>query len=158
MATTAKAASFLEAGDGLRLRSGPGRDLVFKVTGEHTGGALDVFVIEVAPHGGPPLHLHHVQDESVYVLRGSYKIQVGDEIRRIGVGGFAYMPAGLPHTFLNLTDQPGELLATYTPGGGHHFYAEFGPLVRDGNPDRATVAALFEKHDMQLLGPPLTAD
>ncbi len=158
MATIANAARFLGADEGLRLRSGPGRDLVFKVTGEDTGGALDFFVIEVAPNGGPPLHLHHIQDEAVYVLGGSYKVQVGDETRRLEAGGFAYMPAGLPHTFLNLTDQPGQLLAAYTPGGGHHFYAEFGPLVRDGNPDRAAVAAMFEKHNMQLLGPPLTSD
>ena len=26
--------------EGLRLQSGPGRDLIFKVTGEDTGGAL----------------------------------------------------------------------------------------------------------------------
>jgi quercetin dioxygenase-like cupin family protein len=158
MPTTVSAARFVEPDEGLRLRSGPGRDLVFKVTGEDTGGALDFCVIEVAPHGGPPLHLHHIQDEAVYVLSGSYKIQVGDQIFRCGEGGFAHMPAGLPHAFLNLTDQPGRLLATYTPGGGHHFFAEFGPLVRDGNPDRAAVAAMFEKHNMQLLGPPLSGD
>ena len=29
----------LAAGEGLRLRSGPGRDLIFKVTGDDTGGA-----------------------------------------------------------------------------------------------------------------------
>ena len=35
--------------DGLRLQSGPGRDLIFKVTGDDTGGAFDYFVVEVAP-------------------------------------------------------------------------------------------------------------
>ena len=39
-------------------------------------------------------------------------------------GGFAFLPAGLPHAFLNLTDDPGEVLIVYVPGGGHHFYAE----------------------------------
>jgi hypothetical protein len=46
----------------------------------------------------------------------------------------------------------------YTPGGGHKFYEELGPLTRTGTPDRATVAALFTKYDMTLLGPPLTPD
>ena len=158
MATTATAPRFLEADDGLRLRSGPGRDLVFKVTGDHTGDALDLCVIEVAPHGGPPLHLHHIHDEAIYVISGSFKVQVGDETFCCGDGGFAYMPAGLPHAFLNLTDQPAQLLVTFTPGGAHRFFEEFGPLVRDGAPDRATVAAVFEKHNMQLLGPPLSPD
>jgi hypothetical protein len=41
---------------------------------------------------------------------------------------------------------------------GHRFYAELGPLTRNGAPDRATVAACFERHEMTLLGPPLSPD
>ena len=63
-----------------------------------------------------------------------------------------------PHAFLNLTDAPGEIIVVYTPGGGHRFYEELGPATRNGTPDRAVVAAIFEKHDMSLLGPPLSAD
>jgi hypothetical protein len=44
------------------------------------------------------------------------------------------------------------------PGRGHRFYEELGPLTRNGAPDRETVAALFEKYEMSLLGPPLAAD
>ena len=144
--------------DGLRLQSGPGRDLVFKVTGDDTGGALDYFVVEVAPRGGPPLHVHHRQEETIHVLSGRFKIQIGAEVFRCEEGGFAYLPSGVPHAFLNLTDEPGQIVVVYTPGGGHRFYEELGPLTRNGTPDRATVAALFEKYDMTLLGPPLTPD
>src|SRR5262245_9387336 len=121
--TRAKA---LAPGEGLRMQSGPGRDLVFKVTGEDTAGAFDFFVVEVAPRRGPPLHVHHRQEEAIYVLKGRYKIAVGDQTYRCEEGGFAYLPAGLPHAFLNLTDEPGEIIVTYTPGGGHQFYAELG--------------------------------
>jgi len=148
----------LEADDGLRLQSGPGRDLVFKVTGEDTAGAIDYFVVEVAPHGGPPLHVHHTQEETIHVLAGRFKVQIADETFRLDVGGFAYLPSGVPHAFLNLTDEPAEVIVVYTPGGGHTFYEELGPLTRDGTPDRATVAAVFEKYGMTLLGPPLTPD
>jgi quercetin dioxygenase-like cupin family protein len=144
--------------EGLRLQSGPGRDLVFKVTGEDTGGAFDYFTVEVAPHGGPPLHVHHAQEETIHVLRGSFKVQIGDEAFRLDEGGFAYLPSGVPHAFLNLTDEPGEVIVVYTPGGGHRFYEELGPLTRNGAPEHAVVAALFEKYDMTLLGPPLSAD
>jgi quercetin dioxygenase-like cupin family protein len=144
--------------EGLRLQSGPGRDLVFKVTGEDTGGAFDYFVVEVAPNGGPPLHVHHRQEETIHVLSGRYKVQIGSEVFVCEEGGFAYLPSGVPHTFLNLTAEPGQIVVVYTPGGGHKFYEELGPLTRNGAPDRATVAALFEKYDMTLLGPPLTPD
>ncbi len=145
-------------GEGLRLFSGPGRDLIFKVTGEDTGGAFDYFIVEVAPKGGPPLHVHHRQEETIQVLRGQYKIRIGEEIFRLGEGGFAYLPSKVPHAFLNLTDEPGEIIVVYTPGGGHKFYEEFGPAARRGQPDPKFLAPLFAKYDMTLLGPPLSPD
>src|SRR5438309_5452566 len=144
--------------EGLRLQSGPGRDLIFKVTGEDTGGAFDYFIVEVAPHGGPPLHVHHKQEEAIHVLTGRYKIRVGDDVFTCEEGGFALLPSGMPHAFLNLTDEPGRIIVVYTPGGGHKFYEEFGPISRNGMPDRETIAAVFERDDMTLLGPPLSPD
>jgi len=46
----------------------------------------------------------------------------------------------------------------YTPGGGHKFYEEFGPLARSGPPDPKVIGPLFAKYDMTLLGPPLSPD
>src|SRR5262244_1661313 len=94
------AAKVLEPDEGLRLQSGPGRELVFKVTGDDTGGAFDYFVVDVAPHGGPPLHVHHEQEETIHVLSGRFKVRVGDEEAVLEMGGFAFMPSGLPHAFL----------------------------------------------------------
>ena len=148
----------LADGEGVRLQSGPGRDLIFKVTGEETGGAFDYFVVEVAPHGGPPLHVHHSQEETIHVLKGEFKIRIGEEVFRLKEGGFAYLPSGLPHAFLNLTDQAGEVIVVYTPGGGHKFYEELGPATRSGTAARTAIAAIFEKYDMTLLGPPLSDD
>jgi quercetin dioxygenase-like cupin family protein len=144
--------------EGLRLQSGPGRDLIFKVTGEDTGGALDYFIVEVAPNGGPPLHVHHKQEETIHVLKGRYKIQIGEDSFTCEEGGFAYLPSKVPHAFLNLTDEPGEVIVVYTPGGGHKFYEELGPATRSGTSDRTAIAAIFEKYDMTLLGPPLSND
>ena len=158
MPTTTSAHIVLTADDGLRLQSGPGRDLIFKVTGEDTGGAFDYFIVEVAPHGGPPLHVHHRQEETIHVLKGLFKVRIGDELFQLEAGGFAYLPSEVPHAFLNLTDEPAEIIVVYTPGGGHKFYEELGPAIRNGAPDRAVVAAIFEKHGMSLLGPPLSAD
>ena len=158
MTTTTAPHTVLAPGEGLRLQSGPGRDLIFKVTGEDTGGALDYFTVEVAPNGGPPLHVHHKQEETIHVLKGRFKVRIGDEFFQLDEGGFAYLPSQIPHAFLNLTDQPAEIIVVYTPGGCHKFYEELGPATRNGTPDRAVVASIFDKHDMTLLGPPLDAD
>ena len=148
----------LEEGNGLKLNSGPGRDLIFKVTGDDTGGAFDYFIVQVAPKSGPPLHVHHFQEETIHVLKGHFKIRIGEKTFFLTEGGFAYLPSKVPHAFLNLTDEPGEVIVVYTPGGGHHFYEELGPLTRNGHPDRTVVAQVFEKYGMTLLGPPLSQD
>src|SRR5690242_1448905 len=146
MTATTATPKALAADEGRRLQSGPGRDLVFKLTGEDTGGAMDYFVCEVAPHGGPPLHVHHNQDEAIHVLDGRFKVRIGDEEHVLDRRGFAYLPAGLPHAFLNLTDQPAELIIVFSPGGGQKFFAELGPATRSAAPDREEIAAIFERH------------
>ena len=147
----------LKVGEGMRLQSGPGRDLIFKVTGEDTNGAFDYFIVEVAPHGGPPLHVHHFQEETIQVVKGRFKIRIGESEYTLNEGGFAYLPSKVPHAFLNLTDEGGEIIVVYTPGGGHKFYEELGPASR-GGADRQTIAGIFTKYGMTLLGAPLKAD
>jgi len=144
--------------EGLRLQSGPGRDLIFKVTGEDTGGAFEYFTVEVAPYGGPPLHVHHTQEETIHVLKGRFKVRIGDEIFYLNEGDFAYLPSQVPHAFLNLTGEDAEIIVVYTPGGGHKFFEELGPLMHNGSPDKMAVAQLFEKYEMTPLGPPLSQD
>src|SRR5262245_11439126 len=100
----------LAAEEGLRLKSGPGRDLVFKVTGEQTGGAFDYFTVDVTPKGGPPLHVHHKQEETIHVLKGRFKVRIGEETFYCDPGGFAYLPSNVPHAFLNITDEPGQII------------------------------------------------
>ena len=156
--TTATTTHVLDPDGGLRLQSGPGRDLIFKLTGEDTDGAIDYLVVEVAPHGGPPLHVHHRQLETIHVVSGRFKVRIGDDEHLLEPGGFAYLPAGIPHAFLNLTSEPGEVVVVFAPGGGHAFFEELGPATRRAMPDRQEIAAIFERHDMTLLGPPLSID
>src|SRR5208282_4397718 len=94
---------------------------------------FDYFTVEVAPEGGPPLHVHHKQEETIHVLKGRFKVRIGEEVFELDEGGFAYLPSKVPHAFLNLTDTPGEIIVVYTPGGGHRFYEELGPATRNGD-------------------------
>src|SRR4029078_2974425 len=129
-------------GEGLILQSGPGRDLIFKVTGNDTGGAFDYFIVQVAPKSGPPFHVHHIQEETIHVLKGKFKVRIGDEIFYLNEGDFAYLPSKVPHAFLNLTGEDAEIIVVYTPGGGHKFYEELGPLRSNGSPDKMVVSQL----------------
>ncbi len=148
----------LAAGEGLLRHSVPGETLLYKVTGDDTDGALDIFVLGIEPKSGPPLHIHHQQHETIFFTKGRYKVQIGDDVFRCEAGGFVHIPMGARHAFMNVSDQPGECIVTFSPGGTDIFFEEFAPVVRGGHPDPATIAPIFAKHRWELVGPPLSAD
>lgn len=102
--------------------------------------------------------MHHAQEKTIHVLKGRFKVRIGAELFRLEEGGFAYLPSKVPHAFLNLTDEPAEIIVVYTPGGGHKFYEELGPLTKSVPRDPKAIADLFEKYQMTLLGPPLSVE
>src|SRR5215471_11357722 len=81
----------LAAGEGLLRHSVPGESLLYKVTGDDTDGALDIFVLSIQPKSGPPLHIHHQQHETIFFTKGRYKVQVGDDAFRCVASGFQYI-------------------------------------------------------------------
>jgi hypothetical protein len=97
-------------------------------------------------------------EETIHVLSGRFKIRIGGETFRCAEGGFAYPAVGRPARVPQPDGRAGRDRRRLYAGGGHKFYEELGPLTRNGSPDRATVAAVFEKQGMTLLGPPLTLD
>jgi quercetin dioxygenase-like cupin family protein len=150
----------LNDGEGLIRQSVPGETLNYKVCGDDTGGQFDYLVLEIQPGSGPPLHIHDVQHETVHFVSGRFKVQAGDDTRLVDSGGFLWVAPGIPHAFLNVSDQPGTCILTYTPGNSHKFFEEFGPVVRsfDGPPDPAVIGPIFERHAWQVVGPPLSPD
>ena len=87
----------LAAGEGLLRHSVPGETLLYKVTGDDTDGALDIFVLSIQPKSGPPLHIHHQQHETIYFMKGRYKVQVDDDVFCCEAGGFVHIPMGARH-------------------------------------------------------------
>ena len=149
----------LAANDGLLRHSVPGETLMYKVTGDDTDGALDCFVLSIQPHSGPPLHIHYRQHETIYFLKGSYKVQIDNDVFRCEAGGFVHIPMGARHAFLNVGDQTGECMITFAPGGTDKFFEEFAPVVRSADhPDPAKIAPIFAKYGWELVGPQLLAD
>ena len=155
---TTRPPKVVAANDGLRRHSVPGETLLYKVTGDDTDGALDIFLLDIQPKSGPPLHIHHQQHETIYFTKGRYKVLVDDVVFRCDAGGFVHIPIGARHAFVNVSDQPGECIVTFSPGGTDRFFEEFAPVVRGGHPDPAKIAPIFAKHRWEVVGPPLSAD
>src|SRR5687768_14701308 len=61
------------------------------------------------PGGGMPKHTNTVEHEQ-YVLRGRARIGLGDEVVEVKEGDALFIPAGLPHWYEALGDEPFEFL------------------------------------------------
>ena len=50
------------------------------------------------PGGGMPRHTNTVEHEQ-YVLAGTARVRIGDEVHEVSAGNVLYMPAGVPHWY-----------------------------------------------------------
>lgn len=59
-----------------------------------------------------PRH-HHPQEQFGYVIRGGFRVQLGDEMAEIHAGDCYFVPADLPHEFVALGDT--EAIDVFSP-------------------------------------------
>ena len=94
-----------------------------------------------------PLHLHHNDEEAWYVLEGSLGVRVGDKDVLADAGSAVLVPRGTPHTYWNAG--PGKLRYLLVMTANIYALIQGIHALPDRSP--ATLKALFEKHDSELL-------
>jgi len=137
-----------------------GDEISFKISSRDTNGAFAVFEDTTPAQGGPPLHLHHAQDEWWYILEGEYLFEVDGEEIHAGPGATVFAPRGSRHAFMNTGQGPARSLVTVVPGGLDLFFSELSaaaPTAAAAAADPGLVAEIFRKHGLELLGLPLSA-
>jgi mannose-6-phosphate isomerase-like protein (cupin superfamily) len=153
-------ARFLAPGEGQALWFLTNR-MTVKATAATTGGAFALLESVIVPGFSPPLHVHHKEDESFYVLEGELTMKCGDRMFRAGAGAFVFLPRDVPHTFVVEGDTPARMLTLLTPGGGEGVFIDAGrPAEHDGFPPAAPpdieklkqVSALY---GAEIIGPPM---
>ena len=153
LAAIAAEAGFVVLPDGAPRFSGPkGREAdvtEIVATREQTGGSIGLFRQTIAPKSGPPTHIHQTEDEFFYVVKGEFKLKLGDRIVSAPAQSVMFVPRGTAHTFQNAGTEPGVILVGVTPGGFEKMFEE-----RQGV-DAETNRALAKKHNMEVVGPPL---
>lgn len=144
----------VRAGEGRsgHSRKTPTGSSCFKVGTADAGGGLFVMEHRNLKKGGPPLHLHHGEDEWFYVLEGEYLLQLGTVIHRMKSGDSILGEREIPHTWAFVGETPGRLLIAYAPAG--KMEAFFGERDKHGG-NYVTAADQMRAYGMELLGPPL---
>jgi len=123
------------------------------LTGGQLGGPDSDFVIVEWTDSGEsewdwiaPLHVHHADDEAWYVLEGSLRFRIGEEVIEAGPHSAILAPKGTPHAYGNARrGEPARYLLVMTP----RIRALIQALHEPGAGD---YAAIFRAHDSELLG------
>jgi quercetin dioxygenase-like cupin family protein len=104
-------------------RAGEGQDkVVWNVLG-HTyylkalGSSCFCFETLDPPGTFVPLHIHPRQDEFIYVLEGTFDLQLGDRKLQAGPGDLVRMPMGIPHAYYNNSQATARALFWVSPAG-----------------------------------------
>ena len=128
--------------------------LAIKLSGSATDGQALIFEHADMANGGPPRHVHHAQDEWFYVVKGEYRMEIGDAAHTLRAGDSLLAPRGIPHAWACISDEPGTLLTVVTPVGS---FEEFitGTTEHADLPPMDQIDAALTAGGMTLLGPPL---
>src|SRR5262245_15055360 len=124
----------LGPGEGAPVRNPVGGNLTFKLGSEQCGKVTSVLETEAAPGEGPPLHFHDSQDEWLYVLDGTFRFRLEDDVIPFPAGAFAFVPRDVRHTWQNVGAEPGHLLGAFVPPALEEFFSRYAALP----PDEAT--------------------
>jgi len=123
-------------------------------------GRLAVFVFPPGdhhPYRGAPLHVHHEQDEWIYVMTGEFVAEVGSARMRLKPGDSLLMPMKVPHRWSVAQDSHCGAIHLYTPAG--LMETEWSPVAQSEDPkNHEARKAEFERHGLTLLGTPLSKE
>jgi mannose-6-phosphate isomerase-like protein (cupin superfamily) len=146
----------VEAGAGEPRWIGASR-ITTKATAGQTHGGFGLIVSEVTRDTSSPLHIHHTADESMWVMSGRVRVRCGDDEFPLAAGAFAFLPRGVPHTFI--AEEDTAMLGLITPGGTEAFFAEGGPVATSATPpppDLERLQRAAGHNQCEFVGPPLS--
>jgi quercetin dioxygenase-like cupin family protein len=154
----------LAAGEGLADVWWKSGRVTVKAGGPEAGHAISQIEVDDPQGTGPPLHVHHNEDETFYILEGQVTMFVGDERIDLAAGDYCFGPRGIPHAYL-VRSERARMLVTISPSGSEQLFVSLGVPVTSGEPPTDTVmppmpemARLFAGYGAEILGPPPSLD
>lgn len=88
-------------------------EFTHRLDGDRYGFETLSFIIsETHPGGGPGLHVHDTEEAHV-LLEGRARYRIGEKTFTVQAPYVAKVPAGVPHTFINVGTEPFNLIAVF---------------------------------------------
>lgn len=136
--------------------------LTVKAGANETCGGFAQLVTDDPRGTATPMHVHHNDDESFYVLDGEVTILVGGERIDLGPDDYAFAPRGIAHAYI-VRSERARMLTTISPGGLEDAFVECGlPVAGHDQPTEEVMPPIpelirvFGSHGCDIVGPPPT--
>jgi quercetin dioxygenase-like cupin family protein len=100
-----------------------GGAMVRRICGPGLGQSDRLTVLHgtLGPGDGHGFHLHPDQDEVIHVVSGQVEQWIGAQVRILGTGEAALLPAGTVHATFHTGTGPAQILAIFGPSRGDGF-------------------------------------
>ena len=152
----------LPAGEGLSDVWWKTGRLTVKVGGTETGGRFAQVETDDPRGTATPMHVHHNEDETFYVLEGEVTLLVGGERIDLGAGEYAFAPRDTAHAYV-VRSERARMLTTLSPAGLEELFVELGEVVTGREPPADEVLPPMEElrrrfaaFGCDVVGPPPT--
>lgn len=129
--------------------------------GALTGGLYTFIAGSCPKNWQSPWHVHHREDEGVYVVEGLLWVKVGEgPFQHVRPGEFAFLPREIPHCYRAVEDT--KIVAVCTPAGIEQFFREAATALDDedfSQEGHGAAAAEFKlrgfnkRYGTEVLGP-----
>jgi quercetin dioxygenase-like cupin family protein len=125
-----------------RGRAPHGSPILVHATGEQTDGAFGMWETFVPPGKGPEPHTHSRETEVFRVIAGTFRFTCGQETFDAPVGTVVTLPPHVPHSWINIGDTMGQVMAVVSPAGFEQLFLE---IARMANPTPRDVAMIEKR-------------
>ena len=124
-----------------------------KVSADASDGAFVLVESLNEPGVGIPMHIHHEEDETFYVVDGHVEFTLADGPVVADAGTTVFLPKGTPHAFRVVGDGPARMLTLLVPGRLEGLFRELAAFP-PGPPDPERLATTCAPYGIEFLPPP----
>ncbi|PQA53473.1 cupin domain-containing protein [Siphonobacter curvatus] len=130
-----------------------GMELSLKIAGQDTHQQLTMFYGKYHKNDGPPVHVHHGQDEQFYIVEGDFLVQVGEQTYTLHGGDTIFLPREVPHAFLVLSETGKMFFQTSPSGQTEALFKRLSQLPATATLEE--IKQVHQKHGVSIVGPRL---